>query len=115
VLVWAGIILLATSIPNPPIPHSVARADKVTHFLMYAVLAFLMARALRNGKRHWRALLFTVAFGLAFGAADEWHQRFIAGRSSDVTDWSADSAGVLLGALLGLAVPQRRRGLAIHT
>jgi VanZ family protein len=115
VLAWAGTILLATSIPNPPIPRTLSHADKLTHLLLYGVLGYLLARALRNGKRRWRLILLAVAVGIAFGAADEWHQRFIAGRSSELADWGADSAGVLLGALLASLIPLRRRGLATHT
>jgi len=113
VLAWCGIILLATSIPNPPVPHLFAHADKATHFVMYGVLGFLLARALRNGDRRWRLILLTIAFGIAFGAADEWHQRFIAGRSSELADWGADSTGVVVGALLSAVLP-RRRGLVSH-
>ena len=114
-LAWCGIILLGTSIPNPPIPHSLAHADKVTHFALYGVLGFLLARALRKENQRWRPIFIALAIGIAFGAADEWHQRFVAGRSSDVADWEADSTGVLVGALLAVAVPLRRRGLATHT
>ena len=114
-LVWSGIILLSTSIPNPPVPHMFAHADKVTHFALYAVLGFLMARALRSEKRRSLAIVVTVALGVAFGAADEWHQRFIAGRSSEVADWGADSTGVLFGALLCAMLSSRHRGLATHT
>lgn len=31
------------------------------------------------------------------GAADELHQRSVAGRSPDVVDWFADTAGILTG------------------
>ena len=109
VLAWSGIILLSTSIPNPRIPHTFAHADKLVHFVLYGVLGFLLARALRSDTSVGRAIVLTVAFGIAFGAADEWHQRYIAGRSSELADWGADGMGVLFGALAGGSTSPRRR------
>jgi VanZ family protein len=46
----------------------------------------------------------TLAVALAamalFGAADEWHQRWVPGRSSDALDWCADMAGATIALLL---------------
>jgi VanZ family protein len=41
-----------------------------------------------------------VAIAVAFGAADEWHQGFIPGRSTDPADWRADSVGAAGGAII---------------
>ena len=38
-------------------------------------------------------------FGCAHATFDEWHQSFVPGRSSDLADWIADVAGVMLGVL----------------
>lgn len=107
-LLWAGAVLVATSIPNPPVPSSVARFDKVVHLAMYGVLAWLLARAAAAGRAAIRALAVAVLVAAAFGAADEWHQRFIPGRSMDVDDWLADVSGAVVGASIAVATLRRR-------
>lgn len=98
-IVWAGVILVLTSWPNPQLPFSVSGLDKVVHFSMYGILGFLVGRALP--RQRILSALVAAAVGLAvFGALDEWHQRFIPGRSADVRDWLADVTGMVLGLLL---------------
>ena len=105
---WAAALVTATSIP---VPHVGAPdgTDKVVHVLLYAVLAVLVARAV--GPRAWRldrALLIVVGVSL-FGFVDEWHQRFIPGRSQDHMDWLADTVGGITGLLLSAALRRRER------
>jgi VanZ family protein len=77
----------------------VEHADKVTHVALYAVLAFLAARAEPAASRTLRGGALVLAGGSAFGAFDEWHQQLVPGRSSSTGDWLADSLGAALGAL----------------
>ena len=96
-----GAILTATSIPGVFIPVVGFRfADKVVHLVMYGVLGFLMCRAMDNstGTARLRAFLGAFLFCVAMGAADEWHQLYIPGRTAEVADWMADSTGGLVGA-----------------
>ena len=96
-----GAILTATSIPGAFIPVIGPRnTDKVVHLFMYGTLSFLIARALDDPpKAHrLRAFLGGLLFCVAMGAADEWHQLYIPGRSAEVNDWLADSTGGLVGA-----------------
>ena len=108
---WAGVILVLTSWPNPSLPVSVSSIDKFAHFGLYGVLGFLVSRAFREERLLpglGRALLALAAFG----AADEWHQRFIAGRSTSFWDWVADLLGALAGFLLShllLSLARSRR------
>jgi VanZ family protein len=109
-----GLILTATSIPDPPTPSFLPDgADKVVHFLMYGSLGLLVARALLSERGNWRTAILTLVFALAFAAVDEWHQQFIAGRSADAADWTADALGAATGSALALAL-RRRGGLAPH-
>jgi len=73
---------------------------------MYAVLAWLSARALAPSSL--RAMLGVLAVVSLFGAADEWHQRYIPGRSSDSFDWVADTVGAAVG-VLAFQLARRRR------
>jgi VanZ family protein len=71
---------------------------------MYGGLGLLVARAMHNPPRTTRTRVIFAAFLLivAIGGLDEWHQRFIQGRSYELADWMADSAGGLIGALIWL-------------
>lgn len=78
---------------------------------MYAVLAALVTRTVLAGPPRLRlalAIAACVTGVAAFGAADEWHQRFIPGRSTELADWLADSAGAAVGAVAFALVARRR-------
>jgi len=107
-LLWAGVILFATSVPPSLVPRRLSSYDKVVHFSMYGVLAMLLARYVLGGAVAVRAAIVTVACVTAFGAADEWHQKFIPGRSTEFADWVADSAGALFGAAAMIAYAVRK-------
>jgi VanZ family protein len=92
---WAGVILLITSWPNPPVPSGLPPwTDKLVHLTIYGVLGMLVARATVV---QWRVL----ALLAACAAADEWHQRLVPGRGPDLADWVADTVGATAGLLLG--------------
>lgn len=95
-LAWAAGILFLGSRPNARLPVAWPSVDKVGHFLMFAGLGGLLAWAWwRVGRRPaWGWLL---AGALLLGGADEWHQRVVPGRSSDVRDWAADAVGAAIG------------------
>ena len=98
---WAALILVLTSIPNPNVGDiGIPGADKLFHGGLYLVLGFLLARATASepGHRASAPHLVTLFIAVAlFGAADEWHQRWIPGRSPELPDWAADIFGALLG------------------
>jgi VanZ family protein len=67
--------------------------DKLVHVLVFALLTLLLSYTLGA-----RAARLAVILALAVGIADEAHQMFLPGRSSDVTDFMADMFGVALAA-----------------
>ena len=73
---------------GPRIPHF----DKVVHFAVYGLLATLVCRQGRG----WRAAGWTVLVVSVYGASDEWHQSYVPGRSTELADWMADTAGAAL-------------------
>lgn len=95
-------ILFVTSIPGDAVPRQLAPYDKVVHFTVYGLFAVLLSRNLApvSGGGRWRAAFLAIAIAVAFGAADEWHQGFIPGRSTDPADWRADSIGAAGGAII---------------
>ena len=113
-LIWAGVILILTSIPNPSVPRSLASMDKLVHFALYAGLGFLLARAVLHQGPVWRVLLVSIVIASGGAALDEWHQQFIPGRSMDIADWRADAAGAIVGACLAV-IARRRPAFANQT
>jgi VanZ family protein len=108
---WASLILIATSIPNfgDLVPVGPPGADKLVHGTMYAVLGWLSARAVDASSL--RTSLAVVLAASLFGAVDEWHQRFVPGRSPHTTDWVADTLGALTGVFAFQAARRRRESV----
>lgn len=69
--------------------------DKMAHFAFYGTMAILLAHGL--GVR-W--LIVPLILVPVIGAADEWHQSFIAGREASAWDWLADEAGTVFAVFL---------------
>ena len=105
-IVWVALIFVGSSIPQfPGEVFSMPRgADKVAHFIEYMILAFLFYRGER-GER-WRmgvpAWFLVIVAGLVIATVDEYHQRYIPGRDSNILDWTADAAGIMSGTLIGM-------------
>ncbi len=106
VLLQMALIFGASSLSNPgTLPGGVS--DKAGHFAGYLILSVLIVRALAGGRASgisWRVLLLAIAGAALYGVSDELHQRFVPGRTPDVLDVAADSAGAAAGALLALLV-----------
>ena len=100
---WGGFLFLLTSWPNPPtIRAGGFPLDKLTHFALYAVEAFLLYRALAwPGRPGFVASRVFVVVGImaVWGAIDEAHQEWIPGRAMDAADLYADLAGAIVGTL----------------
>ncbi|MFZ1948257.1 MAG: VanZ family protein [bacterium] len=122
-VVWAAAILGVSSMPVPPLgPPLFPGCDKVLHFIEYSVLGTALRfwserrEAGRAGSRpRGRAggsaprLSGHLLAGIAFGAADEIHQRLIPGRTMSFWDFTADACGVLCGYFLVLRAARCRR------
>jgi VanZ family protein len=105
------VIICATSIPSTlvSLPSQQGYLDKVVHFALYAVLAFLLARHGFGIAGRWTATALAVIVASAFGVVDEWHQQYIPGRSTEYADWQADTLGAAVGSL-AYGFLSRRRG-----
>lgn len=111
-IVWIVVIFGLSSIPDvvedrPELPTGI---DKFAHFFEYAILAFVLHRGLRYGrKRSGPLLIFAIiACGLAVGFLDELYQTAIPGREASTGDIVADIAGVIAGTALALIVEKRK-------
>lgn len=89
-----GLIFYLSSLHSVDVPALFPQQDKVVHFICYGILGLLLANALQLRKRYWIALLLASMYGIT----DEFHQYFVPGRSTDMLDWLADTAGAAAGA-----------------
>jgi VanZ family protein len=66
----------------------------------YAGLGALTVRATAKGTRDvsWRAVVAAILIASLYGVSDEYHQRFVPGRSFDTLDMAADLIGSIVGA-----------------
>jgi len=95
VVAWAALIFALSSIPH--LGTDLGTWDlilrKCAHVAEYAILAFLLARAIG---REAPAL----AAGVLYAISDEVHQAFVSGRHASPIDVAIDTVGLLLGLLV---------------
>lgn len=82
--------------------------SSIAHFCEYTVFGLLWANALRCHIPLRRACVVAIACASFYGATDELHQLFVAGRMCDPVDWLVDTAGATLGACIVLALVKKR-------
>jgi VanZ family protein len=93
-----AMIFFVSAKSTAPLPQQVS--DKTAHAAAYAVLAVLAARAAGGGlPRRVTPPIAVIALTIAsgYGAFDEVHQSIVPGRSADIADWYADTAGAVIG------------------
>jgi VanZ family protein len=89
-----ALIFYQSSMTSAPLPGGMN--DKVAHASGYALLGILVARAFAGGffrSLDTGAAASSVAITVLYAASDEWHQRFVPGRTADVADLAADAVG----------------------
>jgi VanZ family protein len=101
----ALVIFIGSSIPAQSFPSlSIFKYDKVIHFVLFFVFCFFTHRAVMFQDRipflSQKHLAVSIIFTILYGALDEGHQAFVPGRSPDVFDLLADSAGAAVCALV---------------
>ena len=99
-----GLIVYLSSLSQPP--ETLMEVidwgpiDKVFHLVEFTVLGILLARALSYSLRRMlpnAAWIIALAVAVLFGLSDEWHQSFVLGRHSTVSDLIFDIIGSALG------------------
>lgn len=87
---------------------------KCCHLTEYAALGLLLWRAIRKPIRHdprpwqWREAALAILIVFLYASTDEFHQRFVHGRTPMVSDVFIDTAGATLGMLLLWAIGSAR-------
>lgn len=101
-LLWAALIFYLSSIsslgPNLGSGDSLIRS--AGHSVEYAVLTFLLWRALHHHRLRWfHAVLWSALLALAYAVIDEIHQGFVPGRNPTIRDILADGVGIIIVAV----------------
>lgn len=100
---WGLFIFVLTSLPKLTPPSlGFEMEDKVYHFITYAVLGFLIARAATrgDGQAIRTGTLRMLWIGVPLALIDEAHQAIIPGRFCDGLDALADILGLLMAAII---------------
>jgi VanZ family protein len=105
-ILWIIIIALACLMPGDQLPNTsffskIPYFDKIVHFTMYFIFAlFLMSGFSRQyGKTSAKAYIFSFIVAFMFGVMIEFIQEWV-GRSYDIYDMMANTAGIIVSLLL---------------
>jgi VanZ family protein len=108
-----ALVLFLSSRSHLPLPTTIPYLDKVAHFTEYAVLGWLLRRALSmtlpGGRGATGVAILLVAI---LGAGDELFQGTVVGRDSSPWDWLGDLLGGTTGAVVARFWNRRRVGAA---
>ena len=105
------LLVFALSAQSYSLPLSAPGLDKVAHFFEFALLGLLLAFGYFNAFSFSSVFKSILVFltGLPLGLLDEFHQRFVPGRSSALSDVLADAAGIIAGILAYLYLAKKIR------
>lgn len=90
-------IFYFSSLSGHLLPFSIRDFDKVLHFCVYSVLAFLFYLSFKKsgGKRH--VFLLSLLMTTMYAVIDEIHQLYVPGRVASLGDVAADIIGGFSG------------------
>ena len=104
-------VITVSSIPSVPTlkiktAHSSIRLDYLIHFCEYGALTFLAVlwKAEKDFSFSLRKFLIIAGLLILFAFADEFHQKFIPGRTFNIKDIVSNVAGVIGGLLFCVSV-----------
>jgi VanZ family protein len=107
ILAYLAVVFILSSFPRPPYLGEVEKyiPDFVLHVVEYAILGFLLVRALGLSFApisRWSLFILVTLLGTFYGFSDEWHQSFVPGRTPSIHDLLADAVGTMIGSALRL-------------
>ncbi len=99
-LLWGGLIFFLSMIPRIG-PSSETAEHKIGHIAVFAILAGTVMWALDRGHalRLSKSLVLATLITAAYGASDEWHQKYVPGRSCEFSDVVLDTVAGAIAVL----------------
>lgn len=98
------LIFGVSSIPGSDLPTiPIQNIDKIAHLAEYAVLGFLLIRAVSVSFSNIsiaKTVFSAIIIASLFAVLDEWHQAYVPGRECDIFDLAADFIGACIGVAL---------------
>ena len=95
ILAMAALFKLSTLPGNDPLLNSIHLSDKIEHFIAYFVLGITFCIWIPSKKWFAKPVVYgviVIVLCTLFGISDEYHQKFVPGRSCDLYDLAVDSA-----------------------
>jgi len=113
VIVYAGLIFLASSISTIPseLPEFSFR-DKIIHITEFMIFGSLIWRSAKRWNleiksNRFKTLVFVI--GAIYAASDEIHQLYVPGRNGNFYDWLADIIGLAIGLITAYIFYNKRK------
>jgi VanZ family protein len=105
-----GVIFYFSSIPSQEMPNFGSwdtLVKKSGHMLGYALLGLAYLRGINSYR--WQTILITLAGVVLYAISDEYHQSFVAGRTSTLVDVGIDTIGAIAGQFIVGLIPSLRK------
>jgi VanZ family protein len=112
-IIYAVIVFYVSSLSRlPDTGLQIPYLDKLAHATEYFLFGLMAIRAMAHlpwsPKTGWVYIL-AILLSLGYGLSDEYHQRFVPGRTADLFDFMADALGIFLAAIMHYLLHRRRR------
>ena len=89
---------------------------KNAHYFLYLTGGIILSAFFyAQNKANRRYTLYTIVTGIVYSMTDEFHQKFVPGRTSSIKDIGIDSLGVITGVVIFILIIYvlRRRKLKL--
>ncbi|MDD2331141.1 MAG: VanZ family protein [Candidatus Cloacimonetes bacterium] len=101
-ILWYLVIWGVSSIPSKSLVNiEKFSLDKIAHFSIYLVLGVLFNRISKENKLKPKWVFTGFLFLVASSMFEEYHQKWIPGRSVSIFDWLANLSGLTIAYLFG--------------
>jgi len=99
-LLWGGLTFFLSMLQRAGPPGETAE-HKIGHIAVFSILAGTVMWALDRGHalRLSKSLVLAILIAGAYGASDEWHQKYVPGRSCEFSDVVLDTTAGALAVL----------------
>lgn len=99
-LIPAIIIFILSHQPNVKIPDiGIGIEDKILHIAAYFIFGLCLVYSItgiKKGINNRTLLTILLLIGASYALSDEIHQYYVPGRESDIADFIADVAGIII-------------------